>query len=444
MGTGHLGRQADLLKGGIGARQRQVGQHRAVEQQAVLGHHADLGPQGVEIHLADVIAIEADPALKRVVEPGEQLEQGALAAATAANDADEGTGWDFEAHIHQLQGPLVAKAEVHALVADAPLQRRQGRQLLAGDFDLLGLVDDVGEPLQGQGGFLEVLPEGGQAQQGAGDKAGQDAEGDQLAQGHFALEHQPRPHPQHQQAGELLEKLAGRAGGGAGEGVAEAGLNLAAVELLPAPAAVQLHPLALHRFHAAEGFHQVALYPGIGLGLVAQLGADDRRRGRREPHEKWHHRQAPEGEADAVEQHHGDVDQGKHRVQHHRQRRAGEKAADLFQLVDAAAHLPHWPAGEIAQGQAQQVVDDRGAEGDVDPVGGVGEQIGAQGAQHRLGHGHAHQQGAEHIEAAEVALADHRIDDLLDQQRIEQPKQLHKEAGDQHLDQNPAVLLERR
>ena len=90
------------------------------------------------------------------------------------------------------------------------------------------------------------------------------------------------------------------------------------------------------------------------------------------------------------------------------------------------------------------MVDDRGAEGDVDPVGGVGEQIGAQGAQHRLGDRHAHQQGAEHIEAAEVALADHRIDDLLDKQRIEQPKQLHKEAGDQHLDQNLAVLLERR
>ena len=30
VGTGHLGRQADLLKGGIGARQLQVGQHRAV------------------------------------------------------------------------------------------------------------------------------------------------------------------------------------------------------------------------------------------------------------------------------------------------------------------------------------------------------------------------------------------------------------------------------
>ena len=89
------------------------------------------------------------------------------------------------------------------------------------------------------------------------------------------------------------------------------------------------------------------------------------------------------------------------------------------------------------------MVDDRRAKRDVDPVGGVGEQIGAQGPQQRLGQGHGDEQGAVDIERGEVALADHRVDDLLNQQRVEQLQQLHKEAGDHHLDQGPFVLLDR-
>ena len=145
-----------------------------------------------------------------------------------------------------------------------------------------------------------------------------------------------------------------------------------------------------------------------------------------------------------IEQHHRDVDHREDRIQDHRQGRAGEEATDLLQFVQAAADLTDRAVGEIAQGQPQQVIDDRRPQADIDSIGGVGEEIGAQGREHRLGQSHGHEQRAQHVQGADVALADHRIDDLLNQQRIEQAKELHKKAGDQHLHQHALVLLQGR
>ena len=72
--------------------------------------------------------------------------------------------------------------------------------MLASNFNLLGMVNNVRKSFQRESCFLEVLPQGGQPQQGSGYIARKDPEGNQLAKGEFALEHQPRPHPKHQQA----------------------------------------------------------------------------------------------------------------------------------------------------------------------------------------------------------------------------------------------------
>ena len=60
------------------------------------------------------------------------------------------------------------------------------------------------------------------------------------------------------------------------------------------------------------------------------------------------------------------------------------------------------------------MINDLRAEADVDAICGVGEEVSAQGTEYSLCDSHPHQQGAKHIEAAEIALADHGIDDLLD------------------------------
>ena len=183
----------------------------------------------------------------------------------------------------------------------------------------------------------------------------------------------------------MLEELAGGAGRGAGDGVAEAGLDLAAIELLPAPLAGQFHPLALHGLHAGEGFHQMALDPSIGLGLLAQLPANDRCHPHGQGDKEGQNGEGPEGQLHRIEQHHADVDHREDRIQQHRQGGAGEEAANLLQLGDAAADFTHRPLREIPQGQPQQVVNNRRPKRDVDPVGGVREEIGAQGAHQGLG-----------------------------------------------------------
>ena len=45
---------------------------------------------------------------------------------------------------------------------------------------------------------------------------------------------------------------------------------------------------------------------------------------------------------------------------------------------------------------------------------------------------------------AKIPLTDHRVDDLLDQQRVEEPQQLHEKARNHHLDQAVAVLSDGR
>ena len=115
VGAGDLRSQAHLLKTGIGAGEGDVGEDRAIEQQAVLRHHTDLGPQRVEIHLVDVIAINADHPLQRLIEAGDHLQQGALAGAAAAHPPHKRARRHRKAHIAELQAALVAEAEADAL-----------------------------------------------------------------------------------------------------------------------------------------------------------------------------------------------------------------------------------------------------------------------------------------------------------------------------------------
>ncbi len=54
----------------------QVVPHRAMQQRAVLLHHADMAAQAVLTHSANILAIDQDLPRIRVVEPQKQLNQG--------------------------------------------------------------------------------------------------------------------------------------------------------------------------------------------------------------------------------------------------------------------------------------------------------------------------------------------------------------------------------
>ena len=83
-------------------------------------------------------------------------------------------------------------------------------------------------------------------------------------------------------------------------------------------------------------------------------------------------------------------------------------------------------------------------EGKIDAVGGVDEQVGPHRGEDVLEDREGEQQHGEHRQGAHAALADHLVDDLLHDQRIHQLKQLHKQRGNQHLEQRPFVYADRR
>ena len=106
--------------------------------------------------------------------------------------------------------------------------------------------------------------------------------------------------------------------------------------------------------------------------------------------------------------------------------------------------LAHGTLVEKRQGQGQQAIDHRAAQGEIHPVGGVDKDVGAQGHQQSLEDRQHHHQRAQHIEAAEVALAEHLVDDLLDQQRNRQAEQLAQQRRRKHKNQSPAILAKQR
>ena len=89
------------------------------------------------------------------------------------------------------------------------------------------------------------------------------------------------------------------------------------------------------------------------------------------------------------------------------------------------------------------MVEQSRAELDVDAVGGVGEQIGAQNSQNGLEHRDRHQADHQHIERAEGAMHQHLVDHHLEEQRRDQRKQLQEERSEQHLAQETAIFVNR-
>ena len=224
----------------------------------------------------------------------------------------------------------------------------------------------------------------------------------------------------------------------------EASLNLTAIQLLPAPTAVQFHALTLDGFHTSKGFDQMTLNPGISFSLIAQLPANHRRSSDGEANKEGDYGQSPDCELHAIEKHDSDINQGKTSIQNHRKGCSCEKSAYFLKFINSATHLANGSLGEISQRQPEKMVDNGGPQGDINAIGGIREEIGSQRSQDCLGHSHTHQERAQHIEAAEITLAYHRINDLLNQQWIQKSKQLNKKAGNQHLDQHDPMLHQRR
>ena len=97
-----------------GPAERDVLGDRAAEEEALLRHDPELAAQRVLRHVAQVVAVDRDPALGRVVEARDQLRDRRLAGAGVADERDGRAGRDVEIepvqHLRELRP--VAEADV--------------------------------------------------------------------------------------------------------------------------------------------------------------------------------------------------------------------------------------------------------------------------------------------------------------------------------------------
>src|SRR5207245_643190 len=89
VGVGRDRRGGDLLVAGTGTPERNVFADGAAEHQLVLQNQADLLAQRLQRVVPDVLAIDTDLALARVIEARDQAHQGALAGAGGSDNRSE-------------------------------------------------------------------------------------------------------------------------------------------------------------------------------------------------------------------------------------------------------------------------------------------------------------------------------------------------------------------
>ena len=129
------------------------------------------------------------------------------------------------------------------------------------------------------------------------------------------------------------------------------------------------------------------------------------------------------GQHRRVEEHHRQEDDGEEQVDDQGQRRAGEEVADVLQLAHPRHRIADAARLEVGQRQGQQVAEQPRAELDVDAVGGVGEQIGAQDAQHGLERRRSPTRPITSTSSVvERAVHQHLVDHDLEEQRRDQAR----------------------
>src|SRR5262249_61580290 len=129
-------------------------------------------------------------------------------------------------------------------------------------------------------------------------------------------------------------------------------------------------------------------------------------------------------------------------VDYEGQGRAGEKITDVLQLADARHGIADTPRLEIRDGQRHQMSEQPSAELDIDAIGRMREQIGAQRTEHRLEYRDGHQADDQHLEGAHAPVHQHLVDHDLEEQRADQREDLKKQRGYQDFGEQTAILVD--
>ena len=212
--------------------------------------------------------------------------------------------------------------------------------------------------------------------------------------------------------------------------------------LFPAALHLRFDRHGLERLNPGHALDQKGLVLGAARELVVEPLAKQRRRRRRNADIERERTEHDRSKQRRIDEHHRQKDEREEQVDYQRQRGAGEKVADILQLAHARDRIADPPRLEIGDRQRQQVAEQAGAQLDIDAVGRVREQIGAQDAQNCLEQRNGDQPDDQNIERAECPIDQNLVDDDLEEQRRNQRKELEEERGDENLAEQIAVLVD--
>ena len=122
----------------------------------------------------------------------------------------------------------------------------------------------------------------------------------------------------------------------------------------------------------------------------------------------------------AVDEQHRQKDDGEEQVERQGQCRGGQELADGLQLAHPRHGVADPPRLEIGHRQGEQVAEEPRAQLDIDAVGGVGEEIGAQAAEDDLENREQAEPERQHLQGRQAAMDQHLVDDDLEEQRRQQ------------------------
>ena len=350
-------------------------------------------------HLAHVDAVYGHAAAGHVVEAGDQVEQGGLAAAGGADDGSGLAGLCGKADVLQCVAVGTGEAEAHVVELHHALPVLVFLCGLGVGFVRVvdgGLgADDLVDAVCGHTGTGQHDGHHGQHQEGHDDLHGVGDEGNHLAHLHGAVVHGLAAEPDDEQAGAVHDQ--GHKGHHGHHGAV--GEQLGAHQVL-----VGLVEALFLKLFAAEGTHRHDAGQDLAADEVQpvhqrlhdlELGHGHVHQEEDEQQQQSHVQYHDPGQARAAAhhmEHTADAQNG--RIGHHAQ----QHDADELHLLDVVG-------GAGDEGRGGEVLDLR--MGEVDDAGeGLAAQVAADGGghpggqeAHRDGHGH-HQQGqGQHLAA---------------------------------------------
>ena len=182
----------------------QVVGHVAAEQECVLQDHTEPMAQGGNRQLADIDAIQQDPALLRLIKPAEQADHGGLAGTGGAHQRHMLAGFDPEGEVREDR-LVVSVGEGNVLedhltgaAALAAAGHSRCRALISGQLaDLHLLFQQLPDPLHGGESPLDLGEALGQLAQRIEQALGKEDEGGEGAETHGTGGDHPAAQGQH-------------------------------------------------------------------------------------------------------------------------------------------------------------------------------------------------------------------------------------------------------